>query len=351
MATHEIIIHQNTGATAEQAPYLGNYVTKDTVGLDALAAEIAVESGLPAIQTRAILEGQFESVAELERESLVRANFDGFAVCGVIMGSLPTSDAGFDPARNRFVLAIRLDDSLRLALANVTPSIVTDATVKRVSIRDVSDIAQPRPYGVVHGQRQFLATGYNLILTDEGAELFMQDRNGTRYELVVDEANDPQKIKAHTATLLEPGDYKVVIKSRGGDAEGGLQTRTRKVKYLKTSDPAPRTITGVSQEGYEPNEIDFSPTKPVVLTGENLADVQSVKILGYPQGYDHEPDEDMELNELEQLASTETTISFLNAENTAALPDGSFWGKPGRIVCTWEDDTTATADVTFHEYQ
>ena len=239
MATHEITIHQNTGATSDKAPYLGNYVTKDTIGLDALAGEIAAESGLPAIQTRAILEGQFESIAALERESLVRANFDGFAVCGAITGSLPTSDAELDPKRNRFVLAIRLDDSLRLALVNVTPSIVTDATTKRVAISEVSDIAEPRPYSVLHGQRQFLVTGYNIVLTDEGSALFMQDRNGTIFELVVDEALDPQKIKAHTSTLLDPGDYKVVIKSRGGDEDGQLQTRLRKVKYLAVASDAP----------------------------------------------------------------------------------------------------------------
>ena len=38
------------------------------------------------------------------------------------------------------------------------------------------------------------------------------------------------------------GDYKLVVKSRGGDAEGPLQTSFRRVKYLRVEDPQP-TIT------------------------------------------------------------------------------------------------------------
>ena len=37
--------------------------------------------------------------------------------------------------------------------------------------------------------------------------------------------------------LLEGGDYKLVIKSRAGDAAGPLQTATKRVKYLKVVDP------------------------------------------------------------------------------------------------------------------
>ncbi len=239
MAKHEITIHENTSATASVAPYLGNYVEKDTIDLDKLAEEMALESGLPAIQTRAIIEGEFEEMMALEKETLVRANFDGFAVCAAITGSLPTSDAAFDPERNKFVLAIRLDDSLRLALVNVTPTIVADIDSKRVEISEVSDIRQPRPYGVIHGQGQFLISGYNLRLDDAGAELFIEDRRGTVHEIIVDEAADPQKIKAHTALPLEPGDYKVVVKSRGGDADGGLQTRLKRVKCLEAALDAP----------------------------------------------------------------------------------------------------------------
>ena len=42
-----------------------------------------------------------------------------------------------------------------------------------------------------------------------------------------------QLFKAHTAELLPGGDYKLVVKSRAGDAGGPLQTSFRKVKYLR----------------------------------------------------------------------------------------------------------------------
>ena len=31
MAKHEVVIHENTGATKELAPYLGSYIAKETV--------------------------------------------------------------------------------------------------------------------------------------------------------------------------------------------------------------------------------------------------------------------------------------------------------------------------------
>lgn len=286
MSKHEISIRENTSErTAAKAPYLGHYIQKDTIDLEKLAEEMALESGLPAIQTRAIVEGEFEEMMALEKESLVRANFDGFAVCAAITGSLPTSDAPFDPERNKFVLAIRLDDSLRLALVNVTPAIVADVDMKRVEISEVSDIREPRPYGVIHGQRQFIIHGYNLVLTDAGAELYMTGKNGATYEVVVDEATDPQKIKAHTAELLEPGDYKVVVKSRGGDAEGGLQTRTRRVKYMRVVDPGPVPLAQTSDGkckvmSFTDNgdETNFSYGNDWTLEGEGLYDI------GAPEG-------------------------------------------------------------------
>jgi len=41
MAKLEIMIHENTGATKESAPYLGTFVTKDTTKLEALASLVS----------------------------------------------------------------------------------------------------------------------------------------------------------------------------------------------------------------------------------------------------------------------------------------------------------------------
>ncbi len=71
---------------------------------------------------------------------------------------------------------------------------------------------------------------------------------GTKFALVVDEVVSKQLFRAHTAELLEAGDYKLVVKSRAGDAEGPLQTATKRVKYLKVIDPP--TVDDVASEGH-----------------------------------------------------------------------------------------------------
>ena len=65
---------------------------------------------------------------------------------------------------------------------------------------------------------------------------------GTTFPLTVDEVVSKQLFKAHTTELLEAGDYKLVVKSRAGDAAGPLQTSFRRVKYLRVVDPEPVPI-------------------------------------------------------------------------------------------------------------
>ena len=60
MARHEIVIHENTGATKEVAPYLGSYIAKETLQIPAFAAAIGAKCGLSAIHVIAILTGSFE---------------------------------------------------------------------------------------------------------------------------------------------------------------------------------------------------------------------------------------------------------------------------------------------------
>ena len=239
MAKHEISIHENTGATKEAAAYLGSYISKETIRMDGFADAVGALAGLPAIQLIAILSGSFEAIEELERDSLTRIHLDGFTVCGVITGSFPTADAAFDPERNALELALRLDDAVRNELADVTPTIISDEKLTKLRVDNVMDLAEERPMNLIHGRHVFRVAGFNMVLTDEGAAAFLQDSHGATFELVVDEVVSKQLFKAHTAALLEPGDYKLVVKSRAGDAEGPLQTSFRKVKYLKVVDPDP----------------------------------------------------------------------------------------------------------------
>ena len=249
MAKHEVSIHENTGATRGAAPYLGSYVSKETIHLPDFTAFLALKCGLPAIQVETILSASFEAIEELEAEALTRIHLDGFTICGVITGSFPTSDAAFDPERNSLELALRLDDAIRLVLSDVVPYILADDIGTRLRVDNVMDLAEERPMNLIHGQHVFRVAGYNMVLSDEGATAYLQDSLGATYPLVVDEVVSKQLFKAHTSALLEGGDYKLVVKSRAGVADGPLQTSFRRVKYLKVADPAPThppTITRVT---------------------------------------------------------------------------------------------------------
>ena len=92
---------------------------------------------------------------------------------------------------------------------------------------------------LIHGQHVFRVAGFNMVLTDEGATTYLENDKGTTFQLVIDEIVSKQLFKAHTAELLPAGDYKLVVKSRAGDAGGPLQTSFRKVKYLRVVDPVP----------------------------------------------------------------------------------------------------------------
>ena len=239
MARHEVVIHENTGATKESAPYLGSYIAKETVAMAAFAAVVGAKCGLPPIQVMAILGGAFDAIAALEAESLVRVHTDIGVVCAVITGSFPTSDAAFDPTRNALELTLRLDERLRLGLADVTATIVTDTDVTKVRVDNAMDIEEQKPMNLIHGKHVFRVAGFNMVLSDEGAAVFLQNAIGTTFPVTVDEVVSKQLFKAHTAELLDAGDYKLVVKSRGGDAEGPLQTSFRRVKYLRVVDPEP----------------------------------------------------------------------------------------------------------------
>ena len=250
MAKHEITIRENTGATKELAPYLGNYVSKETVKIDPISEAVSKLCGLPAIQVQTILSGSFDQIAKMEQEEgAVRVNFDGFAVCQVIKGTFPSSDAAFDPEVNTLILAIMLNDDVRNHLVNVMPAIVADDTATKVRVDNVADVETPRPYQVIHGRHVFCVTGINLVMEDEGAEVYLEDGKGIKYPCTVVEVKSRQEFTAHSDALLEGGDYKLWVKSRGGDTEGSLQSDFRKVKYLHIEDPI--TIDDIASEGHE----------------------------------------------------------------------------------------------------
>ena len=272
MANHQIVIHENTGATKTVAPYLGSYISKETLAMAKFASAVGAKCGLPAIQVIEILGGSFEAIEALESEALVRVHTDIGVICGVITGSFPTADAAFDPARNALELALRLDDTLRLDLADTVPVIVTDEDVTRLRVDNVMDLEEERPMNLIHGQHVFRVAGFNMELSDEGATAYLENALGTTFPLVIDEVVSKQLFKAHTAELLPGGDYKLVVKSRAGDAAGPLQTSFRKVKYLRVVDPVGPvpTITSATSEAMEDNHVVADGGTVTYIVGEHL---------------------------------------------------------------------------------
>ena len=276
-SAHKVKAYRNNTDTAGKAAFLGSYLTKETIAIEKLCKQTAAQSGLTAIQVRAILEGSFDAIAELEKEGLVIVHLDGLTVMAVITGSFPTSDAPFDGERNALELAIRLDDDIRLAFVNETAQMVTDATMARVRIDNVMDLDAPRPMNIIHGVKPFRVAGFNMVMDDEGAEAYLQNSIGVTFPVTVDEVASTQLFTAHVAAAVEPGDYRLVVKSRGGDPEGVLQTTFRKVKCLAAEMPRPK-ITSVTSEGHE-SEIDrLFKGAAASVNGSALGRVKSVRL-------------------------------------------------------------------------
>ena len=266
MAKHEVVIHENTGATKALAPYLGNYIAKETIREASFINEIAQLCGLSTVQLQAILDGSFEALEELEKSELVRIHTDIGVICAVITGSFPTADAAFDKEKNTLELALRLDDSIKLTLTDTVPSIVADESLTKLRVDNVMDLETPRPMNLIHGKHVFRVAGFNMELTDEGATAYLVNGMGVTFPLVIDEVITKQLFKAHTAELLPAGDYKLVVKSRAGDAGGPLQTAFRRVKYLRVVDQP--TVDDIASAGHEGEIVKG---EAFAATGEKLS--------------------------------------------------------------------------------
>ena len=107
--------------------------------------------------------------------------------------------------------------------------------------------------------------------------------------MVVDEVHSNQLFTAHTAELLEGGDYTLWVESRGGDAEGPLQRDGCRIKYLRVVDPAP-TLTGINSPEQESPGIEWD--SGIEMHGTGLAlgsgDKVEAKLEGDPSAQWHD---------------------------------------------------------------
>ena len=348
-SAHKVKAYRNNTDTAGKAAFLGSYLTKETVDIEKLCEQVAAQSGLTAIQVRAILEGSFDAIAELEKEGLVIVHLDGLTVMAVITGSFPTSDAPFDGERNALELAIRLDDDIRLAFVNETAQMVTDATMARVRIDNVMDLDAPRPMNIIHGVKPFRVAGFNMVMDDEGAEAYLQNSIGVTFPVTVDEVASTQLFTAHVAAAVDPGDYRLVVKSRGGDPEGVLQTTFRRVKCLAAEMPRPR-ITSVTSEGHE-SEIDrLFKGAAASVNGSALGRVKSVRL----DFKDTQSESWSDVYGEAELAVTDGKVTFADpvTRMEGVCMDASFTFDPSAgatVTLVFEDGTELAHHVSIGE--
>ena len=124
MAKHEVILHENTGALKEQAPYLGTYVTKNTTGLADIITAAAPRAGMPAIKLQTLIENDIEALMALEKSGACRIHLDGGYIELRILGSFDASDSSWNPDKNRLIIAFTPNEEIRNALVNETCTIV-----------------------------------------------------------------------------------------------------------------------------------------------------------------------------------------------------------------------------------
>ena len=197
MAKHEVKPHANKLDSKTKWPFLGTYIPKNTLTLDGILSDLAKEAGGTETQAKAILEGAFDILEQLETEGLVRYNLPGgFAVGPVIRGAFPASNSPWNPEVNKLELALAIDGTIRNELADQTAVIVTDETVTKAYVHRVVDIDEPAPDNLIHGTHRFRVQGKKMILLADNPP-YLKNSYGTRFELVID---DPATVRTSRRT-------------------------------------------------------------------------------------------------------------------------------------------------------
>ena len=249
MAKHEVVLHENKGATKEKAPYLGSYITKNQLTLANIIPAAAAKAGMSAIKLQTLIENDIEALTQLEKAGACRIHLDGGYVELRIIGSFDATDASWNEEKNKLVVAFTPNTDLRNSLVNETGTIVTDETCTKVRLDNVFDVERPKPTEILYGRGTFQGQGINLCMGDEGARGELVNDIGVVFPCEVVEVLNRQNVRFRPPELLEPGDYKFVVFSRGGDPAGELQSSFRRVKYIAVEDPI--TVDDIASEGHE----------------------------------------------------------------------------------------------------
>ena len=103
---------------------------------------------------------------------------------------------------------------------------------------------------------------------------------------------------------------------------------------VNANHPVPQgpEVTRVRMGDFPDDEVDFDDTTPVVVTGSGLTlgEGDAVKIELCPG----KGEAVAVLDELENVESGGTQLTFLNGTNSSSRPDGDWWGQDALLTVT-----------------
>ena len=276
---HKVAVYANSGATAEKAPFLGQYVSNGTDRLDQLAVAVAAYAGQGEIQAQTIIAGVFDAIADYcKTEGATRFKLPGgFRTWLSIEGTLASSNSR-PGADNKVKLNLGIDAAMRNALVNEVPAIVTAADTEKVRIDRIFDLVDKEPQSTVYGQRSFRVQGQNIVNTDPDADIYVLDGKGTRYEVEIDEVISSQELTMHMVDNPKSGrGYRLVAKTRGGNPDAPLQTVDKPFTFIAAVPVI--EIDNITDDGAGATDGVYRKGNKLVATGQNLQLAEGERVL------------------------------------------------------------------------
>ena len=201
----------------EKPCYRAVPVSKGSVSVDQLCKTTAEAVGLQASTIKYVLELLMLQVVELQKDAVNVVIPDFFNTQLSIRGTFESADALYEPGKHQLRVNLNPKGTLLHALDGAVGVNVTEGN--RCRITSVMD-SVGRTEGVIIGDEDvevYAAGGTFLIdplAEDEGCWLENYDGEVVAFGTVT--ASTATTLDATFATLPEPGDYKIVVATRGG---------------------------------------------------------------------------------------------------------------------------------------
>ena len=166
----------------------------------------------------------------------------------------------------------------------------------------------------------------------------------------MDEVTSTQLFTAHVAAAVEPGDYRLVVKSRGGDPECVLQTTFRKVKCLAAEFTGPKIAYAYSS-GHESEHDVIYDGASVTIKGNRLGDATGCAFVCKDKtGVEHKSDYGADFSISEdgtQIVISDTmTVAHMRENCTVAMSELDV-AAGATVKLTLSDGTELTHHVSF----